>query len=266
VAGRGTASVVRLACDNGVYVLTLDRASVGNAVNRQMTEELAEALTVVEVDRAARALIVTGAGDRFFCTGGDVKEYARLPDREAVEKQFRAMQQVCDRLSNLPVPSIAALNGDALGGGVELSVACDFRIARSGITLCLPQVRLGLVTGWGAHDRIVRLLGEGAALDLLLTGRAVSAPEALQLGLLTRLAKGGALEAAQEMEVELGHGRASAARAMKRIVRAVAYQSPAEARRMANETFFDLWFSEDHRKVERAFAERRSSASAKDLD
>lgn len=246
----------RLDREQGVYTLTLNRPEAGNAVNAEMTRQLVSVLEVVERDTEAVALILTGAGDRFFCTGGDVKEYAGLSSRSAVEAQFVAMQRVCERLEKLPIPSIAAVNGLAVGGGAELSLACDFRVAKAGITMSLRQVHLGLITGWGAHWRLLRVLGEARTLDLLLTGRSVSAEEALMLGLVHRVSAC-ALAEARNLAEDFRKAAPLALRAMKEVVREGADQSYSEALAGANQRFLALWFSADHREAERAFGERR---------
>ena len=220
-----------------------------------MIGELVDALDRVEQAGDGVALIITGAGERFFCTGGDVKEYAAIATPADLQAQFGRMRQFCLRLEALPLPVIVALNGLAVGGGVELALAADFRVARAGVALRLPQVRLGVVTGWGANARLVRVVGEARALDLLLTGRAVSAEEALTMGLVHRVGSD-ALAEAWALAEELRKASPAALAAMKAAVRGVQRADPSDVDHVELE-FLDLWFAADHREAERAFAEGR---------
>lgn len=247
---------VKLDYGDGVYTITLNRPEAGNSVNRQVADRLQWALDEIEAAGDAAAIIITGYGDRFFCTGGDVKEYATFQTRRELEIVFRQMQRFCRRIATFPVPVIAAVNGMALGGGAELILACDLRVMVPGATIQFPQVHLGLITGWGGHWRLPRLIGEARALDLLLTGRRITAFEALQMGLINRVVPS-AVPAAREMALTIKSASAAALREMKRLLRNALDESYSDAMADANESFFQLWFGADHLAAQAAFRQRR---------
>ena len=177
---------LQLARDGAVAVLTLDRPRVLNALNSQTLDEVRRAVLEIGADDAIRAAIVTGAGDRAFAAGADLREVAGLRPHEAREHARRG-QHVLDVIENLGKPVIAAINGFALGGGCELAMACTFRFAADTARLGQPEIDLGLIPGFAGTQRLARLIGKGPALELLLTGRQVAADEALRLGLVHRV-------------------------------------------------------------------------------
>jgi enoyl-CoA hydratase len=169
-------------------VLTLNRPDALNALSFQLIRELAAALDEV-AGMDVRALLVTGAGDRAFCAGADVKE---LQNRSVVTQKRDAAfgQRTFAKLDGLPVPSVAVISGYAFGGGLELAMACTFRLATPNAKLGLPEIKLGLIPGYGGTQRLPRLIGEARALDLIMTGRTVGAEEAARIGLVNRLIEG----------------------------------------------------------------------------
>lgn len=177
-----------------VAIITLARPEALNALNFEMIEQIGEALdTVARSD--ARALVIIGSGDRAFCSGADIAE---LQGRDLAAQKTGAElgQQVFAKLDRLPVASIAAVNGFALGGGCELALACTFRIASAKARFGLPEIKLGLIPGYGGTQRLPRLIGECRALEIILTGRMVGVDEALTIGLVNRIAEGDLHEAA----------------------------------------------------------------------
>src|SRR5437667_6096609 len=167
-------------------VVTLDRPEVLNALNFEMLRDLGAAFDQV-ADGDARALLVTGAGGRAFCAGADIKE---LMGRSLLEARQGAAfgQAVFVKLDILTIPSIALVNGYAFGGGLELALACTFRLATPGAKLGLPEIKLGLIPGYGGTQRLPRLIGEARALEKILTGRTLEAEEAARIGLVNRIA------------------------------------------------------------------------------
>lgn len=173
---------VRFEVDDGIAWLTLDRPEAANSRNQRMREELEAHYARVAADPEVRVLVLTGAGDRFFCAGMDLKEAAgeeALLERRA---RLRGSRDI-ETLAALPVPTIAAVNGLALGGGCEMALACDLRIVAAEAELALPEVGLGLIPGGGATQRLPRLIGPEATFDLLYTGRRVTGEEAVALRL-----------------------------------------------------------------------------------
>ncbi|GAA5231926.1 enoyl-CoA hydratase [Verticiella sediminum] len=175
-------------------VITLDRPAALNALNYATLQAIDEALDEVAAWKV-RALLFTGCGDKAFCAGADISE---LLDRDIPDEYVgtRLGQSVFSRIESFPVPSVAAVNGYALGGGCELALACTFRVGTSSAKFGLPEVKLGLVPGYGGTQRLPRLVGVAAALDIVLTGRMVAADEALRIGLLHRIVHGDVIEAA----------------------------------------------------------------------
>lgn len=175
-------------------LLRLNRPAALNALSFEILDRIAAALDEV-AGWKVRALIVTGAGEKAFCAGADIKE---LRGRSMIERKRGAQrgQAAFARLDWLPFPSVAAINGLAFGGGLELALACTFRVAVRSARLGLPEIKLGLIPGYGGTQRLPRLIGEARALDMILLGRTVMAEEAAQIGLVHRLVDGAAVEGA----------------------------------------------------------------------
>jgi enoyl-CoA hydratase len=166
-------------------VLTLNRPDALNALSFRLIGEIGAALDEVAT-WDVRALLITGAGPKSFCAGADIKE---LQDRGLVAQKRGAElgQRTFARLDALPVPSVAVINGYAFGGGLELAMACTFRLATPSARMGLPEIKLGLVPGYGGTQRLPRLIGEARALEMIMTGRTVDAEEGLRIGLVNRL-------------------------------------------------------------------------------
>ena len=183
--------------ESNLATITIDRPEALNALNQELILELAFALEMAEADLDVRALIITGVG-RAFVAGADIANLQQLGDGFSGREASLAGQDLMNTLAALPFPTIAAINGFALGGGLELALAADLRVASSNAKLGLPEVQLGLIPGYGGTQRLPRLIGMGRALDLILTGRHVPADEALSLGLVNRVVED-ALEGAREL-------------------------------------------------------------------
>ena len=166
----------------GVATITINRPQARNALALQTMAELQEAIFTLGED--ARVLVIRGTGDKAFCAGGDLKELEHMRSAEEAAAMARQMRTTLDLVPQLTIPVIAGVNGDALGGGAELAVACDFRIAASHARFGFPQITLGLMLAWGASERLASLVGRGRSLHALLTGRIFTAPEAFSAGLI----------------------------------------------------------------------------------
>jgi enoyl-CoA hydratase len=173
-------------------VVTLNRPKVMNALNRALFAELDDAFTAIAADAGVRAVILTGAGEKAFAAGADISELATLSAAEGQRLAQRG-QAVFRRIETCGKPVIAAIQGFALGGGCELAMACTIRIASERARLGQPEVKLGLVPGYGGTQRLPRLVGKGAALKLLLTGDMVGAEEAFRMGLVDEVVPAEAL-------------------------------------------------------------------------
>jgi enoyl-CoA hydratase len=173
-------------------LITINRPTALNALSLALIDDLGRALD--EVGKGdARTLLITGAGDKAFCAGADIKE---LTGRSMAEHK-RGMefgQATFAKLERLPIPSVAIINGYAFGGGLELALACTFRIATRNAKMGLPEIKLGLIPGYGGTQRLPRAVGEPRAMEMILTGRTVDAEEAYRIGLVNRLIDGDAIE------------------------------------------------------------------------
>ena len=176
---------VELSVESGIGTILVNRPETLNALSSQVLQDLDTAVTRLEEDRSIHAAIVTGAG-RAFVAGADIEEISRL-DPENGLALVRRGQSVFSRIENLEKPVVAAVNGFALGGGCELAMACHIRIASTRAKFGQPEVKLGILPGFGGTQRLPRLVGRGAASQILLTGEIISAEEALRIGLVNQL-------------------------------------------------------------------------------
>lgn len=172
--------------EDGVLTLTLNRPEVMNSLNFELLHRLREQVDQVRHRRDVRAVVVTGAGDKAFCSGADLKERAGLPPEKVKEFIF-TIRNLFTAIEQLGMPVIAAVNGVALGGGTELALACDIRIASATASMGLTETRLAIIPGAGGTQRLPRLIGRGKAKELIFTGRRLEAAEALQIGLVNRV-------------------------------------------------------------------------------
>ncbi|WP_292934195.1 enoyl-CoA hydratase-related protein [Noviherbaspirillum sp.] len=186
-------------------ILTIDRQEALNALSFSLIGDIDK--TFDEVEKSdARALLITGAGQKAFCAGADISELMNR-DLEAQKRGAEFGQRVFARLDNFPIPSVAIINGYAFGGGLELALACTFRLATANAKVGLPEIKLGLIPGYGGTQRLPRAVGEARAMEMILSGRTVAAEEAHRLGLVNRLVEGDAIEAGIAFAREFsGHG------------------------------------------------------------
>ncbi len=172
---------------DGLVLLTIRRPEKLNALNRTLISELGEAFRTAREDVSVKALILTGAGEKAFVAGADIGELAQADALEA-ERLSRSGQEIFRILETMRKPSVAAINGYALGGGLELAMCCTIRIASPNAKLGQPEVKLGIVPGYGATQRLPRLIGRGRALEILLSGEPIDAAEAYRIGLVNAIA------------------------------------------------------------------------------
>ena len=177
---------IKLEKKKEIGIITLNRPEARNALNRKMLQELGDALTELENDSQIRVIIITGNKD--FCAGADIKEMDAIKPEE-IESFCRWGHKVFDQLENMGKPVIAAINGFALGGGCELALACDIRIAGEGAKFGQPEVNLGLIPGFGGTQRLSRLVGIGKSKEIILTGEIINAKEAASIGLVNSVVK-----------------------------------------------------------------------------
>ncbi|UOQ76169.1 enoyl-CoA hydratase-related protein [Hymenobacter sp. 5516J-16] len=171
---------------DGILLLTIDRVAQYNALSIATVEELEHLLHQAKSRKEVRAILLTGAGNKAFVAGADINEFKLLSPTESRAFAERG-QRVLQLLEQMPVPVVAAINGFALGGGCELALACHIRIASENAQLGLPEVKLGIIPGYGGTQRLTQLVGRGQALELMLTGNPINATEALRIGLVNRV-------------------------------------------------------------------------------
>jgi enoyl-CoA hydratase/carnithine racemase len=249
---------------DATLVVTVDNPPV-NALSLAVLAALDQALAAAEEDRQVRALIITGAGNRAFAAGADIRELTSLPSAAEALAFASAGQSVLTRIESLDKPVIAAVNGAALGGGCELALACHIRLVAEGARVGQPEITLGIAPGWGATHRLTRLVGPGHALELLLTGEVISAQEAVRIGLANRIAASDMLlpEALALAARIAAHSQLSAA-AVLRSVRA-GLTGPAQAAQSVEaRQFARLFDSHDRKEGLAAFTEKRKPAFTDD--
>jgi enoyl-CoA hydratase len=258
VAGS-TYTYLRLQKDGNVATLTLSRPDRLNAWNREMRDELAAAMREIVADDDLRALVITGDG-RAFSAGEDVRGMAGLAEAgtRAFRRVVRGIHNVFDEIEAIEIPVIAAINGVAAGGGLELALSCDFRIAAESAKLGFPENNVGLIPGSGGCSRLVKLIGLPRAKRLVMTGEMIVADAALDIGLVEQVVADDAL-----METALGFARRLAARApqavglAKLVLNACANVDPDTGRNFERLGQSVLKKTEDHAEGARAFVEKR---------
>ncbi len=226
---------------DGVAILTVDRPGVRNAISPATMDALEQAL-----DAAADAdvLVIRGSGDRAFISGGDLKELAKIRTHEAAVAMAVRMRRLCDRIATFPGPAIAALNGHALGGGAEVAVAADIRVAADDISIGFTQANLAIMPAWGGAERLAALVGRAQALLLTTTAERLDMAEAHRIGLIDRVYPRAVFE--QSWRGLADRIAASPARPIKSVIaQATPHHHPAHER-SASTAFATLWTSDAH--------------------
>ena len=249
---------VKVEIEGGVAVITLDRPAVLNALNAALLEELSKALERCDASPEVRAIVLTGSGQKAFAAGADIGELSGLPNAVVAARKAREGQAITLQIERMRKPVIAAVNGFALGGGCELAMACDIRIAASNAKFGQPEVALGLMPGYGGSQRTTRLLGRGMALYLCLTGETIDAAEALRVGLVQQVvAPEELLERARAIARAIASKAPLAIEATKRAINGGAHQSLADALELEALEFATLATTGDFREGTTAFLEKR---------
>jgi enoyl-CoA hydratase len=241
---------------DGIGVITVNRPDVRNAMNRRVMEEMRAVLDRFREDAGVGAVVFTGAGERAFVAGADIGE---LRDRTMLDGLAAKMQRLYDEIESLEKPTIAAVNGYAFGGGCELAMACDIRIAAQHARFGLPETSLSIIPAAGGTQRLARLIGKGRAVEMILTGRPVDAEEALNIGLVSRVVpQEGLMNAAREIAGQILSKGPLAVRLAK-----LAVQSGFETDQRTGQIIERLaqtvlYASEDKREGTSAFVEKRT--------
>jgi enoyl-CoA hydratase len=247
--------LIDLRREDGVAVVTIDRQDALNALDLASLTELRDRLLDVSGDESTRVVILTGAGEKAFVAGADIKYMSGLDVDDA--KGWGALGHETGRLlETMPKPTIAAVNGFALGGGCELALACDIRYAASKAKLGQPEVNLGIIPGWGGTQRLARVCGLGIAKELIFTGRLVDADEALRIGLVNAV-HDPVLEKAQETAALLATKSPVSLRLMKELANRALGGDHAANLNAEGEGFGELFSTQDAKEGLTAFVEKR---------
>ncbi|MFZ0404203.1 MAG: enoyl-CoA hydratase-related protein [Nitrososphaeraceae archaeon] len=185
-----------------VAIIRINRPEALNAMNTDVISELSRAIDIVGVDDGIKVVIITGAGDRSFCAGADISYMVDI-DPMTAERYASSAQSVLNKIEKLEKPVIAAVNGFALGGGCELAMVCDLRMASSNAKLGQPEVTIGIPPGWGGTQRLMRIVGPAKAKELVFTGKMITADEAFQIGLVNNIVS---LNSEDELSPEIPAG------------------------------------------------------------
>ena len=178
-----TMKYIQLEPQGDIAILRINRPEALNAMNLDVISELSKMIDIIAADEGIKAVVMTGAGERSFCAGADISYMVNIDPMQA-EKYATSAQDVINKIDRLEKPVIAAVNGFALGGGCELAMACDIRIASSNAKIGQPEVTIGIPPGWGGTQRLMRLVGPAKAKELIFTGKMITADEAYQIGLV----------------------------------------------------------------------------------
>jgi len=241
---------------DGILTITINRPSKMNALNQEVMRELALAVDEVYNNIDVRSAIITGAGEKAFVAGADISEFLQLNTEEGADLANRG-QLIFQRIEESPKPIVAAVNGFALGGGCELTMACHFRVAAENAKFGQPEVNLGLIPGYGGTQRLVQLIGKGKAIELMMTGDMIDAAEALQLGLVNHVVPAGQLvEKTREILLKI---HAKAPLAIAKVIKCVNayYKEGEDGFKTEAQQFGECFATRDLQEGASAFMEKR---------
>lgn len=247
---------LKLSLDNHILTLAIDRPDSMNALNNQTIEEIREAVGEAVLDDDVKGMIITGAGDKAFVAGADIKEIKEL--NEVNSRKFAENgQEVFGLIENCEKPVIAAVNGYALGGGCELAMACHVRVATDNAMFGQPEVKLGIIPGYGGTQRLTQLVGKGRAMELLMTGKMISANEALTIGLVNYVVSSD--ELLNTVNEVLAQILKQAPRAVANVVNCVnaVFDNEANGYQTEANNFMNCCRTEDFKEGTSAFLEKR---------
>ncbi len=243
--------------EEGIGIITINRPETLNSIDSQLLDELSALLDEIKVQEETRVVIVTGKG-KAFVAGGDIAAMQSMNSSEGYQFGCRG-QEVYAKFEKLPQPVIAAVNGYALGGGCEMAMACDIRLASVKAKFGMPEVSLGIIPGFGGTQRLPRLVGKGKALELLMSGRPINAEEAERIGLVEKVVEGDVLDSAKELAKEILKKGPLAIRYIKSVVQ-YGLEVEKNAAIASEASLLGLCFaSEDQKEGMQAFLEKRKA-------
>jgi enoyl-CoA hydratase len=250
---------IKISRDNAIGLVTINRPDKLNALNRKTIQELNAAFAEMQEDKSIRVVILTGAGEKAFVAGADIKELSELDEEQGKEYVLEG-QELTKMIENSAKPVIAAINGFALGGGTELALCCHIRIASKNARMGQPEVKLGLIPGFGGTQRLPRLAGKGAALELILSGEVIDADEAFRIGLVNRVVEPNELmPTCQKLAAAIiSNAPVAVAKAIKAVIHGLDKTLP-EALILESELFGECCRTQDSKEGTRAFLEKRKA-------
>lgn len=252
-----SSEIIRLEIERSIATLSIDRSKALNALNRQAIAEITRALEQVRADPSLRVLIITGSGPKAFVAGADIHEMAGYTPIEALAFAEDG-HRMCAALEELSIPTLAAVNGYALGGGLELALACDLIYASEKARFGLPEVGLGVIPGFGGTQRLVRVIGRQRARELVYTGEVIDASRAHAMGLVVEvLAPEALLPRCHEVAGQIATRAPLAVARAKRVIAAGSECDLERANELERQVFAGLFGSADQREGMQAFVEKR---------
>lgn len=241
----------------GIATITLNRPEALNAFSKEVVEEIMQAVEDLRSDENVRVVVLTGAGEKAFSAGADIKAMAGMTALKARELSLMG-EKLCLALENLEKPVIAALNGYALGGGLEVAMSCDLRIASENARMGQTEINIGLIPGWGGTQRLTRLIGRGKTKELVFTGGMIDAKTAEQLGIINMVAPAGKFkETVRQFALELASKAPVAVRVAKALINKGADIGLDSALALEREGFGVVASTEDLKEGISAFTEKR---------
>lgn len=244
---------------NGLATITINRPKKLNALNKATIEELHNAITTLEEDTAVKVIIITGSGDKAFVAGADISEFAHFSSEEGEKLAAKGQEMLFDVIENLQKPVIAAVNGFALGGGLELAMACHFRVASVNAKMGLPEVSLGVIPGYGGTQRLPQLVGKGKAMEMIMTAGMISADEAKECGLVNHVTTlEGLIELAEKIASKITRNSTVAISAAIKAVNDN-YKDGVNGYQTEVKEFGNCFATEDFKEGTTAFLEKRKA-------
>lgn len=244
----------------GITTITINRPSKLNALNKETIEELHHAFAKAEEDTHTRVVIITGSGEKAFVAGADISEFANFSETQGAELARKGQQLLFDYVAEMGTPVIAAINGFALGGGLELAMAAHFRIASDGAHMGLPEVSLGVIPGYGGTQRLPQLVGKGRAMEMIMTAGMIDANAALAYGLINHIvAQEELLPLAEKLAAKIMRNSPVAIAAAINAVNA-GYETGVDGYETEIQEFGNCFGTDDFKEGTSAFLEKRKAA------
>jgi len=245
--------------EGNISTITINRPNQLNALNSETISELGDAFKALEEDKNIRAIIITGSGTKAFVAGADIKEFYQFDVAQGKGLALKGHQSLFDLIENLSTPVIGAVNGFALGGGLELAMSCHFRLASDNAKMGLPEVTLGVIPGYGGTQRLAQLVGKGRAMEMIMTAKMLSAEDALNAGLVNHVTKQEELlEACQKIALKIVKNSPSAISSAIKAINA-GYHDGVNGFETEIEEFGKCFGTEDFKEGTTAFIEKRKA-------